>query len=91
VIIERTCGRNFSRVGWEASSERQSSRTVRSSSGKLRSSLHDDIGMGTEGAQGRRNVRHIDLVRNECGYRGIEIVSQCDVDITNLLLRTLGI
>jgi hypothetical protein len=39
VIIERTWGRYFSRVGREASSERQSSRTARSSSGNVKSSL----------------------------------------------------
>lgn len=43
MIIERTWGRYFSSVGWEASSERQSSRTPRSSSGKFKSSLCGDI------------------------------------------------
>ena len=49
MIIERTWGRYFSRVGWEASSERQSSRTPRSSSGKVRSSLCGDIKMRANG------------------------------------------
>ena len=36
---------------------------------------------------GRPNARHVDLTGNECGYRGVEIISQGNVDIADVFFR----
>jgi hypothetical protein len=33
---------------------------------------------------GRRNARHVDLASNKRGYRGVEIISQTNVDVTDV-------
>jgi len=33
---------------------------------------------------GRRNARHVDLAGNKCGYRGVEIISQSNVNVTDV-------
>ena len=36
---------------------------------------------------GRRNARHVDLTGNKCGYRGVEIISQGNVDVADVFFR----
>jgi hypothetical protein len=38
---------------------------------------------------GRRNARHVNLAGDKCGYRGVEIISQSDVNVADVLFRAI--
>lgn len=41
-------------------------------------------GWGLDGG----NARHVDLAGNKCGYRGVEIISQSNVNVTDVFFSS---
>ena len=87
MIILRTSGRKISRLSGVASSERQASRTERRSSGTLASSLGTEFCIDTRERGGLgEDVPHVDTKPTKRGDCGVEVVSQANVHVTDLIL-----